>query len=194
LIQNTVSEPSVNGIKWYVSDLRVTIHQLFLVWVTTCVAGHSGNWNHNVSFLFSYNLSEKFIHHSSILLPEISPFAITVLSGTTSFLCAQILTWRGLSNSSTPATSVSLGQPHLPPLALAAGDRGLGCSAGYGPPFIQPQVSALPLAQSSGEHILTNVLQIPFKTNNLQWLWGHLILCDHDYRLPDLNLLVQQQL
>jgi len=80
------------------------------------------------------------------------------------------LTWRGLSNSSTPATSVSLGQPHLPPLALAAGDWGLGCSAGYGPPFIQPQVSALPLAQSSGEHILTNVLQIPFKTNNLQWL------------------------
>lgn len=105
------------------SDLRVTIHQLFLVWITTCVAGHSSNWNYNVSFLFSYNLCEKFIHYSySILFPEISPFTITMLSGTASCLCAQILSWLGLGNSSAGVTCVSPDQPHLPPLALATGD------------------------------------------------------------------------
>lgn len=73
-----------------------------------------------------------------------------------------------------------------------ATDWGLGCSAGHRAPFFQPQVSALPLAQSSGEHILTRLFKFPFKTKNLQWHWDHLILCDHDYLLQDLDLLVQQ--
>lgn len=97
--------------------------------------------------------------------------------------------WPGLGNSSTQQ-SWSWHFPGPAPSAPSSFGHGLICSSGHRAPFIPPQVSALPLAHRSGEHILTGFFKFPFKAKNLQRLCEHFILCDHDHRLQDLDLLV----
>lgn len=72
-------------------------------------------------------------------------------------------------------------QPECPwtsPICLPCPGHRARCSTGHRAPFPQSQVSALPLAQNSGEHILMRFFTFPFKAKSLQWLWDHLILCD----------------
>lgn len=96
------------------SDLRVTIQQLFLVWITTCVAGHSGNWNYNVSFLFRYNLSENSFNAVLFSLLKPLPLPLRCSQGLHLFCVPRV--WPGLGNASTQQTwaGVSLDQPHCP--------------------------------------------------------------------------------
>lgn len=77
--------------------------------------------------------------------------------------------WPSLGNSSTQRTWswCFLGPAPSAPSCFA---HGLTCSSGHRAPFIQPQGSALPLAQSSGDHILAGLSTFPFKAKNLQWL------------------------
>lgn len=130
---------------------------------------------------------------NSVLLCLLKPLPLPLQCSQGLHLFCVLRFWPDLGNSNTPG-AWSWCFPGPAPSAPSCFGHRLLFSSGHRAPFIQPQVSALPLAQSSGEHILTWLFKFPFKVKNVQQLCEHFIWCDHDYPLQDLDLLVLWEL